>query len=330
VFYGGIERIVDGLINQYSKLGHDVYLIAHKDSSNMNTKKIFFWPAQSSSGIGNILSNMFELRNTFFSVKPDIIHSFSRLLYLYPLISVFNRNKIRIVQSYQRAISPKSTGLAYLLFREKIHFTACSEHLIKKIYLKKAVSVISNFTDTNFYKDDSRVEKEFLFFLGRIEEIKGTRESIEVAIATNTKLIIAGNIPSDHQSYFNKEIEPYLNNPLIEYVGPLNDVQKLFFLQRSKALLFPIKWEEPFGIVMVEAMACGTPVIGFNRGSVAEVVTCEKYGFVVDDINEMTEKVNEIELIDRKAVRLYCEKMFSSEKIANNYLELFKQLIQVD
>ncbi len=164
-------------------------------------------------------------------------------------------------------------------------------------------------------------------FLGRIEDIKGTKECIEVALATKTKLIIAGNIQEGHDDYFNTFVKPHLNNPLIEYVGTVNDEQKLYYLQRAKAFLFPIKWEEPFGIVMAEAMACGVPVIGFRRGSVPEVVLDKVTGFIVNNTAEMIKAVNQIDTIDRKLVRKDCEDRFSLEVISNDYIQLLNQLV---
>ncbi len=157
--------------------------------------------------------------------------------------------------------------------------------------------------------------------------MKGTKEAIEAALATNEKLIIAGNIQQGHENYFNRLIKPHLSNPLIEYVGPVDDDQKLHYLQYAKAFLFPIKWEEPFGIVMVEAMACGVPVIGFNRGSVPEVVEHGVTGFVVKSIPEMVMAISRIDTIDRKIVRRVAEEKFSLPVISKQYVDFLKHSI---
>ena len=324
--YGGIERIVNNLIDEYTHLNADVYLIAHKDSTNSKICKLFAWPANSSQGVINVLSNAIKLYKTYNYIQPDIVHSFSRLLYLYPLLFSKNNNKLKILQSYQRQINPRSSAFAHFIFGKKLFFTGCGEHLFKNLVIKKVSSTIYNFTDTSFYNDDLSLKKEYLMFLGRIEDIKGTKECIEAAIATKNKLIIAGNIPSGHEEYFDLEIKPYLENSLIKYVGPVNNHQKLYYLQRSKALLFPIKWEEPFGIVMAEAMACGTPVIGFNRGSVAEVIKNNLNGFIVENTSEMIAAVNKIDIIDRIVVRNDCESRFSSKIIARHYMELINTI----
>ncbi|MBW3021170.1 glycosyltransferase, partial [Candidatus Woesearchaeota archaeon] len=161
-----------------------------------------------------------------------------------------------------------------------------------------------------------------LIFLGRIEKIKGCHIAIKMAKKTNKKLIIAGNI-SD-KDYFEKEIKPFLNERIV-YVGEVNDHQKNILLGKSSALLMPIEWDEPFGIVMAEALACGTPVIGLNRGSVPELVKNGVDGFICNDEKEMFDAINNIGLIDRKMSRKTCEENFSSEVIARNYLRLYNE-----
>ncbi len=260
--YGGIERIVDKLIYAFREQGNEIYLVANKESKNEAATKIFGWPAEASRGFFNIYKNSSFLTKIVTTVKPDIIHSFSRLLYLYP---VFLKSNTCVIQTYQRKISEKSTNLASKIAGRKLHFTGCGAHMINDHAVASKCTPIHNFTDTNYFIPNNDLDQKHLFFLGRIEEIKGTKEAIEVALATKQKLVIAGNIQPGHDAYFESEIKPFLNHELIEYVGPVNDKQKLELLQKSTAFLFPIKWEEPFGIVMAEAMACGVPVIGFNE-----------------------------------------------------------------
>jgi glycosyltransferase involved in cell wall biosynthesis len=316
--YGGIERIVDGLAKGYSQLGHEVYLIAHPASKCRYTKKNFSWLCLDSRGAKNILKNALQLKKVTQQVNPDFIHSFSRLLYLYP---IFFTSRIRVIQSYQREISAKTTGLAKRIAGSKLTLTSCGQHMISNLPQALDFKAIYNFTDTDFFTYNPDIFREHLLFLGRIEDIKGTFESIQTAIATNTKLIIAGNIPNDHDDYFNEKIKPYLTNPLINYVGPVNDQQKLKLLQSSIALLFPIKWEEPFGIVMAESLSCGTPVIGFNRGSVPEVID-DEIGFVVENLTEMISRVLVIDSIDKNKCAKIARLKFNINTIAKNYLNL--------
>lgn len=325
ILYGGVERLVDGLINEYIRQGHKVYLLAHEDSSQKNATKIFKWKGKNSRNNKDTFLNALMLMRVYHKIKPDIIHSFCRLLYLYPTLFT---SKVPFLMTYGRFISPKSTALASILGGKQINFTSAAGHMLNHLKsFKHKFTPIYNFTLTEYYIPNDKVEKEYLMFLGRIEDIKGTKECIDVALATKQKLIIAGNIQPGHDEYFEQQIKPYLNNDLIEYIGPVNDEQKLYYLQRSKAFLFPIKWEEPFGIVMAEAMACGTPVIGFRRGSVPEVIKDNETGFVVNNVSEMIKAVNKIGQIDRNTVRSDCKQRFSLDVIAKQYIELMEKII---
>lgn len=321
--YGGVERLVDGLAHEYKKQGHQVYLLANPESTCTAAEEIFHFPALYSRGYINVAKNATKLFQVAKKVKPDVVHSFSRLLYTYPLLLT---SKLNFLQTYERFISPHSTKLASAVGGKKINFTSAAVHMLKHLKNTDKFTPVYNFVDTSYFVPNENIAKEYLMFLGRIEDIKGTKECIETALATHTKLIIAGNIQPGHDEYFNTQVKPHLGNPLIEYVGPVNDEQKLFYLQRSKAFLFPIKWEEPFGIVMAEAMACGVPVIGFNRGSVPEVVTHAKTGFIVENTTEMIEAVAKINNIDRNEVRKDCVNRFSVEVIARQYLEILKRI----
>lgn len=317
--YGGIERIVDGLARGYSELGHEVYLVAHPDSTCQYTVKNFAWPAKKSRGWLNIFQNARYLQKVVREIKPDIIHSFSRLLYLYP--SFCYRN-IQFTQTYQREISSKSTQIASLIAGSKLSFTSCGAHMIKDLPNRKKFTSIFNFTDTDYFVLDKNQSREHLVFLGRIEDIKGTAEAIEAAIGANEKLIIAGNIPKEHETYFTQKIEPFLTHEFIEYIGAVNDEQKRIILQGAKAMLFPIKWEEPFGIVMAEALSCGTPVIAFKRGSVSEVVVDGINGFIVKDTSQMVNAIIRVKQLDNQKISEDAIERFSIKQITNQYLKL--------
>lgn len=321
--YGGVERLVDGLIRAYRECGHEVVLLAHRDSTAAFANKIYGWPAFSSRGLKNILLNAFKLLTVYHKEKPDVIHSFSRLLYIYPTLFT---SKVKFLMTYGRHISPYSTGLASILAGRRIHFTSAAAHMLNHLKrFRHKFTPVYNFVDTNYFVPEPKAEREHLIFLGRIEHIKGTREAIEVAKASGEKLIIAGNIQPGHDYYFNTFIKPHIDNRQIIYVGPVDDEQKRYWLQRAKALLFPINWEEPFGIVMIEAMACGTPVIGFRRGSVPEVVA-EGTGFVVDNVKQMVDAVNHLHTLDNQFIRNYCVQKFELMVIAQQYLDLLGQL----
>ena len=164
-------------------------------------------------------------------------------------------------------------------------------------------------------------------FLGRIEPIKGASEAVQVALKTGLPLKIAGNVPPEHQDYFDREIKPHLDSQ-IEYIGPVNDEQKRTLLQGALAMLFPILWEEPFGIVMAESMACGTPVIAFRRGSVPEVINHSVDGFVCNDVEDMVHIVGFLTDSHKIAARLKAETKFSLDVVGNQYMKLFQSILE--
>src|SRR5258705_1971038 len=164
-----------------------------------------------------------------------------------------------------------------------------------------------------------------LAFLGRIERIKGTHTAIHIARASGRRLVIAGNVADEH--YFRTEVAPHLDDRMVSYVGEVDDAAKTELLGDSAALLMPIEWDEPFGIVMAEAFACGTPVIGFARGSVPEVVRHGVNGFIVRDISEASDAVGRLDQIDRDAGRRGCEGRFSCDAEVSAYESLYREAI---
>lgn len=318
--YGGIERIVDGLITELDKQGHEIILIANEHSTCLRAKKIIGWKGKTSQSLKSIFLNAWQLFWICKKEKPDLVHSYSRLLYLYPL---FLFSKTKIIQSYQRKISKMSTKAATFLSRKKIKFTACASHMYQHLPNQTDWSTIYNFTDTTFFTPSQNDKPNYLYFLGRIEDIKGTKEAIQVAKMSNKRLIIAGNIEKEHEQYFNNEIKPELVPGQIEYVGSVDDKEKRSYFRKSKAFLFPIKWDEPFGIVMAEAMACGTPVIAFKRGSVPEVIQNGMNGFICKDIPDMVESIKHIDKIDREKVRSIAQSKYSSAVVAQQYINLY-------
>ncbi|MDD4931613.1 MAG: glycosyltransferase [Candidatus Colwellbacteria bacterium] len=160
----------------------------------------------------------------------------------------------------------------------------------------------------------------YLLFVGRITPEKGVAEAVEAAVKAKEKMIIIG--PAPENEYWNDRIKPYLGKDII-HLGYVPRRSLFKYYRRAKALLFPIQWEEAFGLVMTEAMACGTPVIGFRRGSVPEVVADKKTGFIVKDVNQMAEAIGKLGLISRADCRRRVEENFSTEKMVEGYEKVF-------
>lgn len=320
VKYGGVERLVSGLAQEYQAMGHEVYLVANPASTE-SVKKKYGWKSTSSRGWKNVLKNAFQLRKIVREVRPDVIHSFSRLMYLYPMF--LTGTKIHVLQTYGRAISQKSTDLARKICGKYIHFACCGAHMLNHISGREDWNVVYNFTDIDLFKATDG-PRNYLAFLGRIEDIKGTYEAIMVSQKSGVPLVIAGNVEPEHQEYFDTKVKPFVDGNLIRYIGPVNDVQKQKLLGGAKAFLMPIKWEEPFGIVMIEAMACGAPVLAFRRGSVPEVVT-KGVGYISSSVEQMASQVATLDCLPPKEINDYVRTHFSRQVIAGQYIGLFKQ-----
>ena len=172
-------------------------------------------------------------------------------------------------------------------------------------------------------------KQPYLTFLGRLAPVKGPHLAIEVAKQTGIPLKIAGEIQPLFKNYFETEIKPHIDGNLIEYVGEVDLRAKNELLGNSMAMLFPIQWNEPFGLAMIEAMACGTPVIALRGGSVSEVVRDDVSGYVCDDVQQMVERIRNLSLAP-SAVRLYFEENFSVEVMVRKYIDLYTSILEGD
>jgi glycosyltransferase involved in cell wall biosynthesis len=168
---------------------------------------------------------------------------------------------------------------------------------------------------------------DYLLLAGRLVADKGVREAVEVARLSGEKLLIIGPTYREQMGYFNKYVKPYLNDQIV-YLGHVPHSEIMKYFQRAKALLVPIQWEEPFGMTMVEAMACGTPVIAFRRGAAPEIVRHGTTGFVVDTIAQMVEAIKKIPEIKRRDCYLHVKKNFSIDKMIDGYEQTFEQTLQ--
>lgn len=320
--YGGIERIVDMLARSLVARGHEVKLFANAQSTC--PVPLVPWPGQTSSRSVDTVRNALTLARAMATERFDIVHSFSRIAYLAPLLPL----PIPKLMSYQREISPRTTSAAIRLSRGTLEFTAISRQMIEAKPLSGRWHLVPNGVPlANCAFRETVPEDAPLVFLGRVEEIKGPHLAIEVAQRTGRKLVIAGNVPQEHRAWFEKHIAPHIDGEAIRYVGPVDDARKNALLGSAAALLMPILWEEPFGIVMAEAMACGTPVLGLRRGAVPEVVEHGVTGLVVDSVAELIEAVGRIRELSRPACRQRVDRLYSEAAITNAYLAVYTQMV---
>lgn len=302
--------------------GHDVILFAHPHST-CPVRKVA-WGGQESRALLDTLRNAATLTRHVAVGRYDIVHSFSRIAYLAPILPL----AVPKLMSYQREISPKTTGLAHRLARGTLEFSAISRQMMERAALRGRWHLVPNGVSLHTYVFRAAVPADApLIFLGRMEEIKGAHLAIEVAHRAGRKLILAGNVPPEHQRWFEARIAPHVDGDRVRYMGAVDDAEKSAHLGGASALLMPILWEEPFGIVMAEAMACGTPVIGFGRGSVPEVVADGETGFVVDTVEEMAAVVGRIPAISRAACRARVEMLYSDGAVTEGYLGIYSELI---
>ncbi len=361
--YGGIERIVDVLVREFQRRGHETALVAHRDST-VAAAPFFPWPGQRSQSRWDTVGNALALWRTVRQFKPDLVHSFSRAAYLFPLLlrariggpgarsrergagseeqakgdsHVFAGSKTgtvprpRFVMSYQRKPTERTVGRAARLGGKSLVFTGCSEHICRQGRAGGGTwHAIPNCVELGKFTFQPCVPRNApLVFLSRVERIKGAHTAIAVARRTGRRLLVAGNHANGGEEgrYWETEIVPHLGKDGIDYVGPVDDEQKNRLLGQAAAMIVPIEWDEPFGIVFAEALACGTPVISCPRSALPEIVRDGVDGFLVRDVEEACAAVAKLSDISRADCRRRAETEFGSEVIVEEYLNLYDGLL---
>jgi glycosyltransferase involved in cell wall biosynthesis len=323
--YGGIERIVDALVRYFQSEGHFVGLVAHPDSTCPADSK-FSWPAVASGGRMNVLRNALALRGAVRAFRPDVLHSFSRLGYLLPLL----RSRLPKIMSYQRHTGGAQLKWATRLAGNTLQFTGCSEFICRMGRpAGGAWHAVPNFVELDKIHYASEVPADApLLFLSRVETIKGPDLAIAIARASHRRLIIAGNRADSgsEREFWDRAIAPELGSNGIEYVGEVGDAQKNALLGRAAALVVPVQWDEPFGIVFAEALAAGTPVISCARGALPEIVEPGRTGFLINTIAEGAMAVARIPTLARHDCRSAAENRFSVQVCGAKYMSLYPKI----
>lgn len=322
--YGGIERIVDSLARGLAGLGHEVGLVAHRDST-CPAARLYPWPGAQSQRRVDALRNTVALWRAVSDFRPDVLHSFSRLAYMLPLM----KRRLPKIMSYQRDPGTANVRRAARLGGATIRFTGCSEHICERGRRGGGEwTAIPNFVEMATYDFAPRVDADApLAFLSRVERIKGTHTAIAAAKRAGRRLVIAGNHGEEGEAlrYWREEIEPHVDGKAVEYVGPVDDAAKNRLLGSAAAMIVPIEWDEPFGIVFAEALACGTPVIACPRGALPEIVEHGRHGYLVRSIEEAVDAVAKLPSIDRAECRRRAEDLFSSQVVVGQYAALHER-----
>ncbi len=323
--YGGTELIVSLLTEELVKRGHEITLFASGDSiSQARLQAVCPHSLRGSKrdkGILNLLNVVACLQR---ADQFDIIHNHTTIegmstagLVNTPVLTTLHgdlKEDFRILFSHYQGWYNTISRSAKSILPEKERF----------------VGVIYNAIDSGSYPFNSGQRDDHLLYLSRISPEKGTHLAIQVAQRLRKRLIIAGNVDEVDQQYFQSQVLPHIDGKLIKFVGEVDYFQKRELLSQAQCLVAPITWAEPFGLFMVEAMACGTPVVVFNQGSASEVVDHGVTGFVVSTLEEMTNAIRIVSHINPARCREHVELRFDVPRMADNYLLAYQEIFEAE
>jgi glycosyltransferase involved in cell wall biosynthesis len=325
--YGGTERVVSWLTEELVARGHEVTLFASGDSVTAARLEAIVPRALRLDGIHNstpyniiMLDRVAALMGQF-----DVLH-FHIDFFHYPLFRGMAHKTLTTLHGRQDL--PELPAL-YRAFPH-MPLVSISNHQREPVPPVNWMGTVYHGLPETLLQE-GRGEGGYLAFLGRICADKGPLEAIEIARRACMTLKMAAKVDPADRQYFDEQVKPVLaNSPHVEFIGEINDSQKQDFLGRARALLFPIDWPEPFGLVMIEAMACGTPVIAFHCGAVPEVMDDGLTGFVVENVDQAVAAVGRVETLSRPAIRSRFEKRFSAGAMARGYLKIYQELATSD
>jgi len=324
--YGGTERIVSYLTEDLVRLGHEVTLFASADSiTSANLVGCASMALRLDSNVRDpipyymlMLDRVREIAEEF-----DILH-FHIDQFHFPIFRPMANRTVTTLHGRQDLPDLKPL---YIGFSE-MPLVSISNDQRRPIVNANVVATIHHGIPANLLKPIYNPRGGYVAFLGRISPEKGPERAIQIARALGIPLKISAKVDKVDEAYFREKIEPLLSEPGVEFIGEINERGKNEFLGEAQALLFPIDWPEPFGLVMIEAMACGTPVIAFRHGSVPEVVDQGVTGAIVDTVDEAVKVLPQVLALDRHAVRRRFEQRFSSARMATDYVALYRSLLK--
>ncbi len=321
--YGGTERVVHYLTEELVKMGHEVTLFASKDSETSAKLVPCCEQALRLSGVKDRLApHILQLEKVVQRANDfDIIHFHVDHVH-FPLMRRLNTPHLTTLHG--RLDLPELKPL-FEEFRD-MPVVSISDAQRTPLPFANWVGTVYHGLPKDLYRFYAR-PGDYLAFLGRISPEKRPDRAIKIAERAGMKLLIAAKVDEADKAYFEEVIKPLLKSPWVEFIGEINDKEKNEFLGKAYALLFPIDWPEPFGLVMIEAMACGTPVVAWRCGSVPEVIEEGVSGFIVESIEEAVEALEKVADIKRILCRKAFERRFTSEVMAQNYLKVYERVL---
>ncbi|RQH09616.1 glycosyltransferase family 4 protein [Paraburkholderia dinghuensis] len=324
--YGGTERVVSNLTEALVAQGHDVTLFASGDSVT-SAKLEAFWPQalRLDPTIRDVMAPhmllLEEVRRR--ADEFDVLHFH---IDYYPF-SLFQRQEVPFVTTMHGRLDLPELQPIFNAFSD-VPVVSISDNQRLPLQQANWQRTVYHGLPENVLKPIPNVKPEYLAFLGRVSPEKGLDKAIRIAGQAGMKLKVAAKIDKADRAYYEEVIRPLMALPHVEYIGEIGESEKAEFLGNAHALVFPIDWPEPFGLVMIEAMACGTPVIAFNRGSVPEVIENGVSGFVVEDEISAVAALKRLSSLPREKVRAAFEARFTSKVMATNYVSVYEELLR--
>ena len=326
VRYGGTERVVHYLTEELVRRGHEVVLFASGDSSTSAELCPSVPAALRTAGHSGAatLHELIQLDQVVAQLdRFDILHFHGSPVH-FPLMSRLGRPHLSTVHG---PLTGQDQAALHRHFN-RLPLVSISDSQRRPVPTAHWVGTVYHGLPTELYHLQP-VPQNYLAFVGRISPEKRLDRAIEIAGAAGLLLKVAAKIDPADQAYFRERIEPLLqDNPRVEFIGEVDDAAKQELLGHALALLFPIDWQEPFGLVMIEANACGTPVIAWRNGSTPELIDPGVNGYLVESIEEATAAVHQLDRLDRCRVRSNFEVRFSATRQAEDYEQLYRHLIQ--
>lgn len=326
LYYGGTERIVAYLCDALVDMGHDVTLFASAESrtraklARMRDQAIRLDRTVLKSHLAAHLAMMHEVRSR--QDEFDVLHFHTDVIH-FPL---FEDIADRTLTTLHGRLDLKDLPNVVMRWPD-YPVASISDRQRKPLPHANWAATVQHGLPMKQFRFSPAPQGRYLAFLGRVSPEKGPIRAIEIARAAGIPLKIAAKVDPHDEAYFHKRVEPLLDDPLIDFIGEIGDADKSDFLGNALALLFPIDWPEPFGLVMIEAMACGTPVIAFNCGAVPEVVDDGVTGFVVNSPEEAVAAIRRLKILNRLRIRHVCERRFSAVAMAKRYLDVYARLV---